>query len=40
MAEKQSQSEETVMLIGIVAMRLIAILYVWLGFAPEVGLSE
>jgi hypothetical protein len=35
-----SNSELTVVLIGVAAMLLTAFLYVWLGFAPDVAPSE
>lgn len=40
MADKPSYSDQTVMLIGIATMLLAAVLYVWLGFAPDLPPSE
>ena len=40
MAEKRSYSDTTVVLIGIAAMLLAAVLYVRFGFAPDLPPSE
>jgi hypothetical protein len=40
MANKPSYSDQAVVLIGIAAMLLAAVLYVWFDFAPDLPPSE
>jgi hypothetical protein len=40
MAEKPTYSDQTVLLIGIAAMLLVAVLYVWLDIEPDLPPSE
>jgi hypothetical protein len=40
MKGKSPYSDETVVLIGLAAMLLAAVLYVWLDFVPDVAPSE
>jgi len=38
--KKSSDSEQTVVLLGIAAMLLVTVIYVWLGLPPDMAPSE
>ena len=40
MKGKSPYSDETVVLIGLAAMLLVAVLYIWLDYAPDIASSE
>ncbi len=40
MEKKSLYSDNTVLLIGVAAMLLAAIFYVWLGFPPDISPTE